>query len=419
MFNPRKSAGPLDAPAESSAFKLSAIFPTICGDLEAATSGDSVAYKDSILDQEVQDALKKASTIIGFDAYDSGTACTFYVSALKDGTSKAYGPKIGAFGNSLALVWSQQLIEIPEGTPIDVKNGGIYLNVGEKKITARIDLLGCDMPVSVDLMYELRPEDEYKKHYSSLLSVTRAEQLAPYLQRVEPVVKWGDIAEGSVATLYAIMPVMDLKEPDKIKYCHALASLDGRPVRIYCPGDQPQEWASMVLAEGYTLTKTGPKSVESSTGQTYELKGGGGAWVNLTEKITGQKQLKKGEEVKVGKSFLVIEVGMGTTNDAAKYAAKPYLKLVIDGEEFNWNTNADIANRYDQATQAQRDSVTTATPATFVLESLKAIEADKMQVKGRLIWPAGHESELEKRARQQNVAGRVDAKKELVGAAPW
>lgn len=345
---------------------------------------------DSLIPQPVKDGFAEVAKMIGF-AYDSKKHSTLYLNVKDDGSKRVYGPTLKAFGDSVAIVWSKEIIPLPGDTKITGSNV-FQIIPGENGAEVMIDITGYCFPVSISFLGEYVKGDAFESFKTKLFTLQTAEDLSEYLNRAETFVKWGDIPVGASVTIASVTKAVDFNDGTKVRY-NALAMIGEDVHRISCPG-KPEQWEGVTLTEPIVLMKQDAGLVVGPDGTQYVL---GAAFKKLAELYVDGTYAE----------YSVVGYKTGRSERFKKDEAS--LDVVIDGAICKVNGNSFIVKFLKSAPEITQEK-----PATLVVKGLSKTKNDHDQVSVELRLAEADEPEHVKAMRLYKA--KMQAERQLANA---
>jgi hypothetical protein len=313
---------------------------------------ESKAIQDSDLSEPLKSAVAEVAKLLGFTEYNKDKTETFYFAVNSD-SSRIRTPSIRKYGDSIAINWGLKTIVIAGDTPIKSKD--LMLSVEDWGCILFVDPRGYNFPLSMGLKAEFIGKDKFKTIKTDMNLALTAKDLSNFLQHGEPVVKWSDIADGTVVNVTEKEAVIDRNNAQEVKWYYGITEINELPSRIYLPG-KSDNWhkATMPLQ----LRKVNDSAVTDGAGNTYEL---GGSFAKLSE-------------LNIGQLYAIVGVETSTGQYGEQY-------LLISSTGLKINANTAIARRL---TGTNPPEISEKMPAKLIVDSIKELATGNKQAMARL-----------------------------------
>jgi hypothetical protein len=379
VFKKASSVATIDKGSEK--MNLTAKFEELDTQFQGVVT-DSQPIPDSFLPADVQAALAAVAELVGFADYNS-EVCTLFMS-VRDGDKRMYGPSLKAHEGSAAIVWGKHVI--PLDATENLRSSKYSITATEYGGQILVDASGYCMPIGISFESQWVKKDAFASFRHKMLTLGTAEEISGYLNRSEEIIKWADVEDGATVEFHTLTAVYDREDAAKIKYFMALAVLNGSACRMYAPGDVAQ-WEGVEIGDDPLLLTKNGKIITSSTGTTYEMKGG--------------FRYSKLSELQPGIEYKVIGFSVET---GGKYGDKVLLDVMSGTELLKVNGNTLINKRLMPAGRAVDSSaITEANPATLIVDSIVPTKDGKSKANCRLTLAADNESPMLQKLRQQQA----------------
>lgn len=333
---------------------------------------ESMALPDAMLDDDLREAFPAIAALIGHTEYNLNTATTLYCAVDKEsGTTRLYPPSLKAFDDTACIIWGEHRIILPVDTSI---SGDLYRSFrSETDYFLFVDISGYCFPIRIPMDREKAKDPNFQLQFATFGTVA---QLAPHLQRGEPLQKWSEIPEGTTVLVYDATPVYDREEgkTHEVKYGIGLGCIEGSesPIRFYMPGDWADwtgiDWA--VLENPIALVKKDRTTIHVPSQQKdLEIKSGV-SFTKVSELVIGHTYSITGYKIERGGKY---------GDKVVFYAKSP------EGADLAINGNAYMNNRILKA--AIEPVISDQQPATFIVNGVSDTRDGKKKANCVLTLP--------------------------------